>query len=372
MIEKTFEEVFTYEALYRAHLRGRSAKRDKKPLVRFETCMLENVYRIYKRLHGGTFSFKGYNHFTVYEPKRREIQTLHYSDRVVQHVICDDVLSPYFTARAVTDNTVCQIGKGSHFALRRFCGMLSRFIKKHGAHGYFLKCDVLKYFPAIPHDRLKAVFCTEIRDARLKNLLGQIIDSYHTEASYLNANGYPAAAASGKTGRGIPIGNQTSQVFGMFYLDPVDRLVKEKMRVKAYARYMDDFILVHESKSFLENALAEITKLVEALGLKLNAKTQIFPLKNGVTFLGFRFRVTESGKIIKTVKKQTKKRLRRRARLLKKACLDGVIDGARVRRSLAAFHGHLKHAKSYKLEKELFKKLSALAYKNETIRKTKR
>ncbi|MDE7214208.1 MAG: hypothetical protein K2N68_00010 [Clostridia bacterium] len=134
MIEKTFEEVFTYEALYQAHMRGRLAKRDKKPLVKFETSMLGNIYDLYRRLAGGTFKLKGYNHFTVYEPKIREIQTLHYSDRVVQHVICDDVLAPYFTQRAITDNTVCQKGKGSHFALTRFENMIRKHVRTHGAN----------------------------------------------------------------------------------------------------------------------------------------------------------------------------------------------------------------------------------------------
>lgn len=362
MIEKTFDEVFTYEALYQAHMRGRLAKRDKKPLVKFETAMLGNIYDVYKRLSGGTFKIRGYSHFTVYEPKKREIQTLHYSDRVVQHVLCDDVLSPYFTKRAIIDNTVCQKGKGSHFALQRFENMVRGFVRVHGAGGYILKCDILKYFPSIPHDRLKQVFCSQVRDQRLKSLLENVIDSYHTNADYLASYGYDCLSPDPEhSGRGVPIGNQTSQVFGMFYLNAVDRFVKEKLRVKIYARYMDDFVLVHESKEFLQRALSAITNLITELGLKFNEKTQIFPLKNGVTFLGFRYFVSPEGKLVKTVKKKTKKRLRWRARLLKKACLEGVIEPERIRQSLAAFHGHLKHAKSYKIESELCAKLSKLA-----------
>lgn len=362
MIECTFEDVFTYEALFQAHLRGRLAKRDKKPLVKFETAMLHNVYKVYSSLQNGTFRIRGYNHFTVYEPKRREIQTLHYSDRIVQHVLCDDVLSPYFTKRAIIDNTVCQIGKGIHFALERFESKLNVFVRKHGCNGYFLKCDILKYFPSIPHDRLNAIFCSQIRDERIKKLLTHIIDSFHTSADYLEKYGYDCLTPDPeKSGRGIPIGNQTSQVFGMFYLDKVDRLVKEKLRVKIYSRYMDDFLLVHEDKNFLRDALEQITEAVTALGLKLNSKTQIFPLRNGVTFLGFRYFVTESGRVVKTIKKKTKKRLRSRTALLKKACIEGVIPPERVSQSIAAFHGHLKHAKSYKIETEIYEKLSDYA-----------
>lgn len=360
MIKQTFDEVFTFETLYRAHLRGRLAKRDKLPLVRFESSLLENIYKIYRSLKDGTFKISNYNHFIVYEPKKREIQTLRYCDRVVQHVICDDVLQPYFSKRAILDNAVCQVGKGTHFALERFENMLRGHVKKNGVTGYFLRCDILKYFPSIPHDRLMKIFCSEFADTRLKNLLSQVIDSYHTDIEYLENYGYDCLTPDpARSGRGIPIGNQTSQVFGMFYLNPVDRLVKERLRVKVYSRYMDDFVLVHCDKEFLRYALSEITEKVTALGLKFNSKTQICPLKNGVTYLGFRYFVTPQGKLVKTVKKQTKKRLRWRARLLKKASLDGIITPERVRQSLAAFHGHLKHAKAYKLEKELFLKLKS-------------
>lgn len=358
MIETRFEDVFTYERLYQAHMRGRIAKRDKIPLVKFEATMNLNIYNLYSRLSDGSYKIRGYNHFTVHEPKRREIQTLLYSDRVVQHVLCDDVLAPYFTKRAILDNTVCQKGKGSHFALERFENMLRAFIRKHGAGGYVLKCDILKYFPSIPHDKLKEKFCSQIRDVRIKKLLTHIIDSYHTSAKYLNAYGYDSLTPDcEKTGRGVPIGNQTSQVFGMFYLNEIDRFVKEKLRVKIYSRYMDDFLLVHEDKKFLQNALKIITERIHALGLKFNSKTQILPLKNGLTFLGFQYRVTPTGKIVKTIKKKTKRRLRSRVRLLKKAYIEGIIDAERVRQSLAAFHGHLMHAQSYKIETELNQKL---------------
>ena len=358
MIEQKFEDVFTFEALYQGHMRGRLAKRDKKPLVRFETDMLGNIYSVYKKLNDGSFKIRGYNHFVVYEPKRREIQTLHYSDRVVQHVICDDVLSPYFTKRAIIDNTVCQKGKGSHFALSRFENMLHKYVRTHGVNGYILKCDILKYFPSIPHEQLKRIFCSEIRDVKIKNLVAHIIDSYHTKPEFLQKYGIPPLTDDAeKSGRGVPIGNQTSQVFGLYYLNEVDRFIKEKLRVKIYSRYMDDFVLVHEDKAFLQKALVEITKLTDKLGLKFNSKTQICPLKNGVTYLGFRYFFTPTGKLIKTVKKKTKRRLRWRARLLKKARIEGIIEPERVTQALAAFNGHLKHAKSYKLKKEIWAKL---------------
>lgn len=358
MITTTYEELFTYGNLYRGHLRGRRSKRDKKPLVRFEMITLDHLYDLYKLMKSGKFAPGKYSTFTVKIPKFREIQTQPYENRVLQHVLCDNVLTPYFTKRAIPDNAACQKGKGMHYALDRFGAMLHKHIRKHGVKGYFLKCDILKYFPSIPHRRLKEIICSHIADERIKKLVEDIIDSYHTKSQFLDKYKIPYIPDGEKTGRGIPIGNQTSQIFGMFYLDKVDRLVKERLRIKVYSRYMDDFVLLHEDREYVKRAFAEIAEAVKFLGLTLNSKTQILPIKNGITYLGYRFIITPTGKVIKTVKKATKKRLRWRARIVKKAYLDGIIPPERVRSSLAAFHGHLKGGNNYRFEKELKDRLS--------------
>lgn len=358
MITITYEELFTYRALYRGHLRGRRCKRDKKPLVRFEMETLDHLYDMYDRLETGKFRPSKYSSFIVKVPKLREIQTQPYKNRVMQHVLCDNILSPYFTKRAILDNAACQKGKGMHFALDRFEAMLRAHVRKHGVTGYFLKCDILKYFPSIPHKRLKEIICSHIADTRIKKLVEEIIDSYHTKSAFLDKYGIPYRGEGDRTGRGIPIGNQTSQIFGMFYLNTVDRLIKERLRIKVYSRYMDDFVLLHEDREYVKHALEEISKAIGYLGLKFNDKTQILPIKNGITYLGFRFIVTPTGRVVRTVRKSTKKRLRWRARLLKKAYLDGIIPIERIDASLAAFHGHLKRGNHFKFEEELREKLT--------------
>ncbi|MDE5756118.1 MAG: RNA-directed DNA polymerase [Clostridia bacterium] len=364
MIETTLEELFTFEALYAAHRASRASRRSKKPIVKFETSMLTHLYDIHKRLNDGTYKFGKYNTFLVYEPKCREIQNLFYSDRLVQRVLCDGLLMPYFKDKVIFDNCVCQKGKGALFALRRFEKMLRTHIAKRGAQGYFLKCDILKYFPSVPHDLLKQRICSVVADERLKAMLEGVIDGFNTKKEFLDRYGIKSLGEGDNTGRGIPIGNQTSQLFGMYYLDPIDRLVKEKLGVKVYSRYMDDFVLVHEDLKYLRYVKSEIENAVAKLKLSLNSKTQIFPLKNGVTYLGFRFCVGPNGEIIKTVKKATKRRFRWRAKLLKKAYCDKVINSERVRQSLSAFHGHLKYSRSKKLEKELKDKLDFAVKEN--------
>ncbi len=380
MITQSFDTLFTTENILKAHIKGRISKRQKRPIVRFEISLLENIYELYDQITSGKYKIEKYHSFTIFEPKQREIQTLLYRDRIVQHVICDNMLAPYFSSRAILDNTVCQIDKGTHFALARFENNLRKFIHTHGTNGYILKCDIHKYFPTIPHAQLKELVSKHIKDKRIRNFVCMIIDSYHTSPRFLEKYNvaplepikrHPFVRDMVTTGRGIPIGNQTSQVFGMFYLDKIDRLIKEKLRVKIYSRYMDDFVLVHEDKNFLKKALAEIHKTLDTLGVRLNDKTHIFPLKNGLTFLGFRYQVNENGKLIKKVSKKTVTRFKSRAKLLNRAYAEGLIDLQRVNCSLIAYHGHLKHANCYKLEQNLKKRIKVAEIAQQLIAQQK-
>lgn len=358
MIDITYEQLFTMKSLYKAHLRGRRCKRSKRQLVKFELVTLEHLAKLYKQLMNGKYKPAKYSTFIVEVPKRREIQTQPYENRVVQHVLCDDMLTPYFSRRMIIDNAACQKGKGMHFALDRFQAKLQKYAMKYGQSGYFLKCDILKYFPSIPHSKLKEMCCNEISDLRIRGLIEDIIDSYHTKPSFLHKYGIEPLGKGDNTCRGIPIGNQTSQIFGTYYLNPVDRLVKEKLRIKIYSRYMDDFVLLHHDRNYLVQVLSELRQLTDKLGLSLNSKTQIFPVKNGVTYLGYVFKILPSKRVVRCVKKDVKRRFRSRAKLLKKAYLEGIIPRERVVNSLAAFHGHLGHGNNAKFEMELNKKLT--------------
>ena len=167
---------------------------------------------------------------------------------------------------------------------------------------YYLKCDIHKYFPSIDHD---------ILINRLKK-----VDFSDDEFWFINKiiNEQP-----NNLGKGLALGNQSSQWFALYYLDRIDRLVKEQLRIKGYVRYMDDFILIHRNKQYLQHCLKEINKVCnEELNLKLNQKTQIGIAYNGIDFLGFNHILTSSGKVIRKLRFSSKQRMKKHIKAMKK------------------------------------------------------
>jgi RNA-directed DNA polymerase len=335
----TYEEIFSFESLYNAHMAARKNKRHKKDVIEFEVDLSSNLWALYDELASETYMITGYNRFIIYEPKQREIQALSYRDRIVQHALCDNYLYPFLTKRLVYDNAACQKGKGTDFAQKRLECFMRKFYKSSGTDGYMLKSDICHYFPSIDHEHLKSRLCKIIEDKKVMSLIEMIIDSFNSE-----------------TGKGLPMGNQTSQMFALYYLDPLDRLIKERLHIKYYTRYMDDCILIHDDKRYLKYCLSKMEEMVEdELFLEFNNKTQIFPLKNGVDYLGFHFYITDTGKVIKKLRQSSKKRFKRRIKRLKHDYSSGEIELEDVKRSLAGYKGHLSRGHTHRLRQAVFK-----------------
>lgn len=151
---------------------------------------------------------------------------------------------------------------------------------------------------------------------------------------------------------GIPIGNQTSQWFAVMYLSGLDHFIKEKLGIRYYGRYMDDFYLIHEDKAYLRYCRAEIERYVGELGLKLNNKTNIFPLRNGIDFLGFHTYLTDSGKVIRKVRRSSKCNEQRKMKK-QRALLDGgKITLAEIEQSYGSWRSHAIKGNCYHLVRE--------------------
>lgn len=265
--------------LIEAYNLAHRGKTDTQAVIAFDKAKMYNLNSILIKLQNKQWNkiFRYYR-FNIYEPKERIVDALTFEGRIVQHILCDKILRPYFEPRLIKENCACRVNKGTDYAINLVKQGLVKYLKAH-SDGYVLKIDVKKYFPSVDRTVLKDLI-RDFPDTEILTLLYWIIDS-------------------APESNGLPIGNQTSQWFALYYLDRIDRIIKEKYRIKIYARYMDDLIIIHESKEVLQRLLADLRQYAsDKLKLKFNQKTQITPLHKGFTFLGWRFLYTDTKRII--------------------------------------------------------------------------
>ena len=327
-----YTKIYDFQNLYKAYLQSRRSKRAVGEVIQFELNAGAGLAELQKELEEERYRISGYYHFTIHDPKVREIYALHYRDRIVQHSLCDNLIAPYMEAHLIYDNAACRKGKGTLFAMNRLNKFLHQHYRAYGRNGYFLKCDIRKFFDHIDHDILKTRMAHIVDDDRTLRLLYHIIDSYETA-----------------TGKGIPMGNQTSQWFALYYLDPLDRLIKEKLRVKHYTRYMDDMVLISPDKEELKTALTQMQEMVSELKLEFNQKTQIFPIASGVEYLGWRYTLSETGAVIRRLKRHSKIRWQHRLRKLQEEYEKGEIESGKIRESLQSYRNHMSYGNTWKL-----------------------
>lgn len=337
MAMSDYEKIWDFTNLYKAHLKTR--KGNSPEALRWELYLAENLCGLSRKLEQRTYRMHKYYRIVVREPKEREIFAAQYGDRVMLRCVCDEVLTPLLRRHLIYDNGACQKGKGTHFTLDRLTRFLQEHYRQYGNQGYALKCDISQYFASIDHQRLKDMLKRLVKDQDVRALLYHVIDSYETRDC---------------PGRGLPTGLQSSQCFGLYYLDPVDRLVKEQMRVAHYVRYVDDFLLIHPDRSFLEGSLKQLREMLEEkLKLRLNPKTRIFSLAQGVEFLGWRFFLTDTGKVIRKLRSSSERRIRRRVKKLWTSYQRGEIARESVYAGLISIQGHLEHGHTCRLQEWL-------------------
>ena len=329
-------EIFTFDNLYNSHKKCRLSKQHKGEVVRFEIDLAKSLSKLVNEFQKGTYKSGKYKFFTIHDPKIREIEALTYKDRIVIRCFCDYSLIPRLQDKLILDNAACQKNKGTLFARER----LMKFLRAEYARGgksndfYFLKCDISKYFPSINHRALIWQLAKYGFSKEELKFMWQFIKA----GKYQNDE------------QGLPLGNQTSQWFALLYLDTVDRFIKEKLRIKGYVRYMDDFILIHQDKKFLQECKSQIEELCwSKLKLKLNRKTQIGKVRDGINFLGFNHKVLPNGEIEIAILQQARVRLKRHIKVLKRVKEKGIVDEEYIKQRVNSFSAHLSRSNRNKL-----------------------
>lgn len=295
-------------------------KKNRKDVQLFESNLMGNIFDLHNDLVNKKYKHGKYEAFNISDPKPRNIHKATVRDRLLHHAIYRK-LYPYFDKRFTSDSYSCRISKGTHKAINRFRCFAGKVSRNHTRTCWVLKCDIKKFFASIDHDILISILKRHNVDGNIIWLLEKIIKSFHTSS-----------------GKGLPLGNLTSQLLVNIYMNEFDHYVKHKLRVKYYIRYADDFVFLSSDKNYLKYVLYKTNKfLFQYIKLKLHPnKIYIKALTSGVDFLGW-IHFT-SYRIVRT---STKRRIIKRLN----------------RKNITSYLGLLTHGNECKLHQRIKKQL---------------
>lgn len=296
----------------------------------FERHLEDNLFQLNTSLIDKTYKHGAYKSFYVRDPKVRHIHKASAKDRVVHHLvskILEEIFEPIFYAHSYS----CRNGKGTHKAIEAFVKMAQKVSKNNTSSLFILKCDIKKFFASVDHHILLNQLQSRIKDKDFLWLLNEIIKSFQTEESI---------------GKGMPIGNLTSQLFANIYMNPLDQYMKHELKLRHYIRYADDFVVLSNDKNFLEDLIPNIGNFLQSeLKLSLHPKKiSIDDYYLGIDFLGY---VVFPNFIVPRTK--TKKRMIRKIYKRAQLVRNNNLPIELLNQTVQSYLGYLSHANSFKL-----------------------
>ena len=257
------EQIASLDNLYLAYQKACRGKQRKREVLEFSEHFDDEIQRMRQEIIDGTITVGDYHYFTIHDPKERTICAAPFRERVLQHAIMN-ICHQYFDRTLIDSTYATRKGKGVYAAL-------DKAVEAMSCYEYSVKLDFRKYYDSIDHDILKRKLRQRFKDKELLYLFDKIINTYCVTE-----------------GKGLPIGNLTSQYFANAYLSGLDHKAKEQWGAKVYIRYMDDIIIAGNDREELKNCM-ERMKAFSSEKLHLLFKPPIFRKnKDGQTFLGYR------------------------------------------------------------------------------------
>ena len=351
-----YENMISYNNILSVYKKIKNSTKNKKEVYNYELNLNQNLLDTLFSLSKSTYVFSKYNIFLVREPKYRLIMSESFPDKVVNHLFSKYVLSYALQSTLINSNVATRKDKGSKEAYRLFIKYTNKLIYEKKKN-YVLKIDISKYFYNINHNILMNMVSEKIKDERVLNMLKVILDTTDNDyinktiLSVVNREIYKVNKLNISTsekekiinelksiplyrkGYGLPIGNMSSQILAVFFLNKVDHFIKEKLGCKYYIRYMDDLVILGNDKEELKNIFESVSKYIESFDLNVNKKSGIYSLSNSVNFLGYNFKVFNN-KLIIRYRSDTIKRVNKRLKNLK------VYDNEMYLKSVASYKGY--------------------------------
>lgn len=328
-----FDSVLSYKHICEAALLCKRNVFWKSSVQNFMRAMHYYCAVLYLELYNNTFKFQETNEFDIRERgKTRHIKSIKIRDRVIQKVLCIYCLLPLFEKTFIYDNCASLKNKGITFAIKRLITMLCKFYRKHENKGFVLRFDFKDYFNSIDHDIALQLIMQKVKDERILKLILDAISIYSND----------------KGSVGLGLGSELSQFIALLYANSIDHLIKDKSGIKYYIRYMDDGIVICESKEQLEELLKAIRLECEKLHLTINEKkTYIVPINKGFTFLKKRILLKDSGKIVIRISRDTITRMRRKLYKLKNKLNKGTVTLKNIEDAFISWRGIVEQFNTY-------------------------
>ena len=268
----TCSEIVSLDNLLCAWQEFTRGKRNKRDVQSFSRHLAEHITLLHETLASKQYRHGGYYAFSITDPKPRSIHKAKVRDRVLHHAVYR-ILYPFFDNVFIYDSYSCRKEKGTHKALERFKEFCLKVSRNNTRTCWVLKCDIRKFFASVDQTVLLGILSTYIPDKDILWLLKEIITSFQSTAP----------------GKGLPLGNLTSQLLVNIYMHEFDYYVKHFLKAKYYIRYADDFVLLSHDKKWLEEQIPKIEHFLgEVLCLNLHPdKVYMRSLASGVDFLGW-------------------------------------------------------------------------------------
>lgn len=322
-MNNSYQDIISFEnllAAWREFVRGKKNKRD---VQLFQYNLSDNILALHLELKEKRYVHGGYEAFNISDPKPRNIHKASVRDRLLHHALYR-ILYSFFNRTFIADSYSCRTNKGVHKALDRFRSFSFKVSKNHTKTLWVLKGDIRKCFASVDQEVLLKILKKRIADLDTLRLLERVIQSF----------------SSTEPGKGLPLGNLTSQLLINIYLNELDQFMKHQVKATYYIRYADDFVVFSQNKEELKSILV----LIDAF-LKLNLRLDLHPDKvfiktiaSGVDFLGWVH--FHDHRVLRTV---TKKRMMRR-----------VAETERKEETIASYMGMLSHGNGRKLRDRIF------------------
>lgn len=342
-----FDRIIAPENLFAAWETFQQGKRNKIDVLAFERDLERNIFQLYWDLKNKTYRHGSYTGFYIHDPKQRHIHKAAVRDRVLHHAVFS-AINPIFEPTFISTSFSCRIGFGTHKGFEVLETMLRKCSQNGTRQCFVLKADIRKFFDNVDHEKLLSILEGRIKDENAMWLLREVIESYPAVRE--------RERESSRIGRenilrkGIPIGNLTSQLFANIYMNEFDQFMKHVLKIKYYARYTDDFVIVDNDVNYLESLLPAIAEFLEnKLALVLHPKKIILrPFHQGVDFLGYV--ALPKYRFIRT---KTKQRIFRKIERRILEYEDGKLSKEKLEQVFQSYLGVLFHANTYQLQEKL-------------------